>query len=208
MAPTLGIILTGGAARRMGGSKLDRRLPGGARLLDVAAATLRAVRPDEVLAVGRPPLAGGAGGAGGAEADAAEPPGRLATTSGPVPLIADARPGEGPLAGLEAGLAAGRARGAGRLLVIPCDMPWLTPEDLRGLLEHPAALVHPATGGLPLAADVTPGLASAVAAALDAGRRRLSALLAAEGAAVVPVTGAALDRYANVNRPEDLRPGR
>jgi len=200
MGSTLGIILTGGAGRRMGGRKLERRLPGGVRLLDAAAATLRAAGPDAVLAVGRPP--------GDSVGVPAGSPDALETTSGPLPVIPDQRPGAGPLAGLDAGLAAARARGASRLLVIPCDMPWLDAKDLRRLAGHVAPLVHPSTGGLPLAADVTPELAAAVRAALDAGRRRLRDLLAAEGAVVVPVTGDAAARHANVNRPEDLTRGR
>jgi molybdopterin-guanine dinucleotide biosynthesis protein A len=210
MSTTLGVILTGGAARRMGGSKLDRRLPDGRRLVDAVAETVGAVAA-EVIAVGEPPPAAG-GPRGGPDAPGGPTPAAtgLDTVIGRLPIVPDARPGEGPLAGLEVALRAATDRGSARLLLVPCDMPWLTAADLRGLAEHPAPLVHPSTGGLPLAADVDDELAAAVASALDAGRRRLMDLLSARAAAIlaVPDEAVAAARYANVNRPEDLRPGR
>lgn len=54
------------------------------------------------------------------------------------PCLADAREGEGPARGVAAALEAARAHGAGRVLVLACDLPRLTGELLVRLLDAPA----------------------------------------------------------------------
>lgn len=194
MHRSLGAILTGGAARRMGGSKVDRRLPTPAgphapTLLEAAWRLVRAVVDGPVVAVGRPPgLAGDDLPAGGTR----------------VPVVPDRRPGHGPLAGLETALGFAIEAGHRRVLLVPCDMPWLRPEDVARLLQHPAPLVHGSPGGLPLACDATDTLREMVAEAIDADRLRLRAFLRTAGARTLAVHPEAASRHANINRPEDL----
>jgi molybdopterin-guanine dinucleotide biosynthesis protein A len=104
-------------------------------------------------------------------------------------LIPDTRPGDGPLAALEAGLAAVTDQ---IVLVIAADMPWVEPRVLRLLADRLAD--DPASGiaclgddersrPLPIAIRREPVLAR-LTPLLDAGERRLQALL--PGALVVP----------------------
>jgi molybdopterin-guanine dinucleotide biosynthesis protein A len=129
-----------------------------------------------------------------------------------VRVVPDSRPGEGPLAALEAGL---RAVADEVVVVVGADMPWLEPSVLRLLVERLAAepsaevacLVD--TAGprpLPLALRRTAVL-TRLSPLLDTGERRLRALAA--DAATVPLerwlpldpTGATLR---DVDTPADL----
>jgi molybdopterin-guanine dinucleotide biosynthesis protein A len=106
-----------------------------------------------------------------------------------VRVIPDTRPGQGPLAALEAGLAAVNDPIA---LAIAGDMPWAEPRVLRlladRLAEHPGIDVACLGDGeharpLPLVIRREPLLAR-LTPLLDAGERRLRALL--PGALVLP----------------------
>lgn len=105
-----------------------------------------------------------------------------------VRVIPDTRPGEGPLAALEAGLVMATAPIA---LVIAGDMPWVEPPVLRLLTErlagHSDADVacladHQGPRPLPLALR-REAMVPMVTSLLDRGERRLRALLA--GALVI-----------------------
>jgi molybdopterin-guanine dinucleotide biosynthesis protein A len=95
--------------------------------------------------------------------------------------VLDRRRGQGPAAALEAGLAAARSD---IVFAAACDMPSVTPKQARDLV---AKLVEPGTsaavpvtprGPEPLAAAYRRDLAApAVSALLDAGERRVGALL-------------------------------
>jgi molybdopterin-guanine dinucleotide biosynthesis protein A len=194
MHRSLGAILTGGAARRMGGSKVDRRLPTpvgphAPTLLEAAWRLTRAVVDGPVVAIGRPP---------GIAAD------ELPVAGTRIPVVADRRPGKGPLAGLETALGVAMEARHERVLLVPCDMPWLVAADLERLLRHPAPLVHGSPGGLPLACDATDTLREMVAGAIDADRLRLREFLRVAGARTLAVHPDAAIRHANINRPEDL----
>ncbi len=69
------------------------------------------------------------------------------------PVVEDERPGEGPLGGLLAALGAAREE---RCLIVACDMPSLTVEALKGLVEQPVAadvvMAGSERGGEPLCA--------------------------------------------------------
>jgi molybdopterin-guanine dinucleotide biosynthesis protein A len=104
-----GIILAGGASRRMGQDKalLDWN---GRRAVDRLAELAAAAGCAWTLTAG---------------ADHG------------LPFVLDP-PGKGPVAGVLAGLAALRGRGLGRALVLAVDAPTLRLEDLRPLLAAPA----------------------------------------------------------------------
>ena len=174
-----GIVLAGGAGRRMGGVDKAALLVGGVTLLD---RVLGAARPvcERLVVVGPVRPTGVAG----------------------VTFVTEAEPGGGPGAAVAAGLAA--APDAGVVLVLAADLPLLTSGHLRRLLAAldgagaEAAAAEDEGGPNPLlAAYAGPALATR-AGALRAGARA-GALLPA-GAVTVDLGRATL----NVNRPEDL----
>ncbi|MFB9992886.1 molybdenum cofactor guanylyltransferase [Deinococcus oregonensis] len=123
--------------------------------------------------------------------------------------VPDTRPGEGPLAGLEAALeAAVQLKGAGWVAFTGVDLPRLTPDFWRTLAaaRTPGALsVQPldAQGRpQPLAALYHTDLLPQVTGLLDAGERRLRA--AAEAKSVVTIVSTELSVLLNVNTPADL----
>src|SRR5690625_331533 len=108
--PLIGIVLAGGRSSRMGRDKALLRWRG-QTLLDHQLETLRLSGVDQTCVSGRRPEHNG---------------------------IADPQPGAGPLGGL-AGVAAFIQEDV-NLLVVPVDMPLLSPELLRRLgRENPAA---------------------------------------------------------------------
>jgi len=123
MGACAGLLLTGGASRRMGSDKALLEV-GGQRLADRAAAALAAVA-EPVLEVG---------------------PGRSALR-----CVREDPPGSGPLAAVAAGAAALRAGGHdGPVIVLAVDMPFVTVELLRLLADRPGpATAVPWAGGHP-----------------------------------------------------------
>ena len=150
---TAGLLLTGGASRRMGRDKALIEV-GGVSLAERAAAVLGSVC-DPVVEVG---------------------PGYTG-----LPAVREDPPGAGPLAALEAGWAELRRRGhAGPVLVLAVDMPSVTAGLLRYLAERPGtATAVPWVGGhpQPMCARYAPGTLDLVAGAVAEGRRSLRELL-------------------------------
>ena len=184
-----GLLLTGGASRRMGEDKALIEV-GGRRLVDHAAALLTAVA-DPVIEVG-PGWSG-------------------------LPAVREDPPGSGPLAALGAGAASLRAAGHdGAVLVLAVDMPRVGVELLRLLAGRPGtATAVPRAGGhpQPMCARYGPDVLAAVDERLAAGGRSLRDLLetlAISGAVSwveqeewEPVAGP--EAFADVDTPEDLR---
>ncbi len=182
--PVAGLLLTGGASRRMGFDKASL----------VVGGTPLAVRLGGVLAaVASPALEVG--------------PGRSSLEA-----VSEEPPGGGPLVALVAGAVALRSRGvAGPVIVVACDMPHLTAQALAVLAAWPGdGSVVPVIGGAaqPLAARWSPAdLASAARLVAD-GVRSMKALLAlatpqtADERAWPP--GAAARAFADVDVPADL----
>ncbi|HEV8626359.1 MAG TPA: molybdenum cofactor guanylyltransferase [Acidimicrobiia bacterium] len=184
-----GLLLTGGASRRMGTDKALIEV-GGQRLVDRTAAVLRAVA-DPVVEVG---------------------PGWS-----DLPAVREDPPGSGPLAALSAGAAALRAAGHdGPVLVLAVDMPRVSVELLQFLAGRAGtATAVPRAGGhpQPMCARYGPDVLAAVDERLAAGGRSLRDLLetlAASGSVSwvereewEPVAGP--DAFADVDTPDDLR---
>ncbi len=123
-------------------------------------------------------------------------------------IIADRRPGLGPLGGIEAALhhCLGRCQG---LLVLPCDLPGITVGVLSRLQaafarQRPPVTVAEMPDGFwqPLCAIVRPDVLPAVTRALDAGRRGVYRLWRELGA--VPELFPDPRPFFNINTPEDL----
>src|SRR4051794_30367535 len=138
--------------------------------------------------------------------------GEVGDTPSGARCVSDVRPGEGPLAGIEAGLLAARHR---PVFVAAGDLPFLTGEVVRyllSLLSDCVSAVVPCFGGKPhpLCAAYGREVRPVVSAALDEGVRSVRQLL--DGLPQVRYFGEGkLRRFAdpdllltNVNSPADL----
>jgi molybdopterin-guanine dinucleotide biosynthesis protein A len=191
-AATLGLILAGGLARRMGGGDKPRTRIGGATIL---------ARVLERMAPQCPRLIINANG----------DPARFADTG--VPVIADDVPDfAGPLAGIVAGLdwAAAHAPGVAYVASVPGDCPFL-PRDLVSRLHQareqantPLACArsgewrHPVVGLWPVALRVDLRHALTVE-----DLRKIELWTARHGVAIADWPAEPIDPFFNVNTPED-----
>ena len=190
--PTLGLVLAGGLARRMGGGDKARIRIGGATILQRVLATLN------------PQCAGIIINANG-------DPARFADTG--LPVVADSVPDfAGPLAGILAGLdwAAANAPATAWLLSVPGDCPFL-PKTLVTRLHEARS-----TAGMPLACarsgewrhpvvalwpvELREDLRRAVA---DEGLRKIEIWTTRHGVAIADWPAEPVDPFLNVNTPED-----
>lgn len=175
-------ILAGGRAVRFGGRDKSTLVLGGRTIRERQLAELSRIA-DEVLIVGGEP-----------------PSPRTPDASGPIRAIPDRMHQSGPLAGLDAALASARHD---VLIVVACDMPFVTAELLGHLvrLAAEADAVVPRTdrGYHPLCAAYTRSCRSAVSRLLAAGRLAMSGVL--DSVDVREVAGDELQAFGN---PEHL----
>ncbi len=176
--PHTGAVLAGGASRRMGRPKHELTLPDGRTMLDAVIDALDALCR-EVVVVG--------------EAETSRK------------QVHDLRPGQGPLAAVEALLASGNDH---EYLVCPCDLPLITPALLKRLTvtTKARATVFRVEGEpdfWPMPARLSADALPQVQQHLDEQRRALHDLVRALGPEVVPVTGEESRLLANVNTPAD-----
>lgn len=186
----LGVVLAGGASRRMGRDKAV--LPWTGTTLVHRAATVLAQVCGEVVIAGPAALARA---------------GRQ--------TVADHFPGQGPLAGLHAGL---ERAGDRPILALACDMPFVGAELLRHLAEvadgrRRGAWVAAGDSGVqPLCGVYAPAGRAVARRRLRDGKLSVLGFWEAVGGAAVTID-AALDFYRpelllNLNRPEELRQAR
>jgi molybdopterin-guanine dinucleotide biosynthesis protein A len=189
---TLGLVLAGGLARRMGGGDKPLRTIGGMTILDRVLSRMRPQCTALVL-------------------NANGDPRRFASTG--LPVIADDVPDfAGPLAGIVAGLDWAAANAPDVLFVasVPGDCPFL-PHDLVARLHEARA-----SSGLPLACarsgewrhpvvGVWPvSLRGDLRRALtDEGLRKIELWTARHGVALADWPAEPVDPFFNVNTPED-----
>lgn len=190
----LGVVLAGGASRRMGRDKAA--LPWtGTTLARRAAGVLAEVCGQVVIA------------------------GPAALAPDGVEAVADVFPGRGPLAGLHAGL----ARAAGRpMFALACDLPFVGVELVAHLVAAAAAargdgparawVAADAEGVQPLCGVYAPDARAVAERRLRDGRLSALGFWRQIGGVAVPIT-AELGFYRpelllNVNRPDDLRRAR
>lgn len=124
-------------------------------------------------------------------------------------IVVDARPGEGPVAGLEAGL---RAVTHPYAFVASCDLPFLSPSAalrLAPLCQGYDAVVPRREGRLqPLHAIYRAGIHPVLTEQLDAGRRRMGDLIERISTRIVDEevlgeAGPSGRTFLNMNSPED-----
>ncbi|MCC5986502.1 MAG: molybdenum cofactor guanylyltransferase MobA [Pararhodobacter sp.] len=190
-----GVILAGGLASRMGGGDKGLLLLGGRRLVDHVI---------ERLAPQVGALAINANG----------DPARLADLG--LPVIGDSLPDRpGPLAGVLASMEWAAAMGAGSVITVAADTPFL-PGDLVARLEAAAA---GSPSGLALAASPDASgkvrrhptcglwpvsLRTALRRDVQQGERRAGRWADAHGAALALFDSARGDPFFNINTPDDL----
>lgn len=195
---TLGVILAGGLARRMGGADKG--------LLDLGGRSLLAELTERLL----PQCAGLILNANG-------DPERFRDLG--LPVAPDGVPGFlGPLAGILAGMDAAADLGLPQILTAASDTPF-PPRDLRERLEAAAAresrpiamaatrmegrlMPHPTFGLWPVA------LREDLRKALGAGVTRVRTWAEGHGAALAEFPVEPFDPFFNVNHPEDLAQAR
>ncbi len=180
-------VLAGGESRRMGQDKAALAWQG-QTLLEHIVQTAQQAAP-LVLVAGR-----------------ARPAGWALPS---VPFLPDARPGEGPLRGLEAALAFSAPVS---VLAVACDMPLLSPEALRWLIGQ-ACLSPPGRDGLavrnggqwePLFSVYFAGCLPRVQERLALGQRSLQRLIESGEFASADAPAWVCAQLINVNTPADL----
>ncbi len=190
--PTLGLVLAGGLARRMGGGDKARLRIGGATILQRVLARIRP-QCDRVII------------------NANGDPARFADTG--LPVVADSIPDfAGPLAGILAGLdwAAAHVRNCEWLLSVPGDCPFL-PKNLVARLHEarraagtPLACARSAEWRHPVIAiwpvDLREDLRRAL---LDDGVRKIEIWTPRHGVAIADWPAEPVDPFFNVNTPDD-----
>lgn len=146
-------VLAGGQSRRMGRDKALLQL-GGQSLIERVLAAAHPLGCPRVI-IGDPTAYAHLG----------------------LPVHPDRRPGLGPLGGLYTAL----STTAAPVLLLACDLPFLTPAFLRYLIDrrgpYQAIVPYTATGLQPLCALYEPSCLAAVETALDAERLSLRDLL-------------------------------
>ena len=177
-----GVILAGGAGRRMGGRDKAALQVGGVALLDRVLAAARPVC-DRLVVVG---------------------PTRPTAVPGVV-FVTEDHPGGGPVPAILAGLSA--CPGCDTLVVLATDLALLLPDHLRLLLSEldrrtdvdVVAALGP-QGGNPLLAAYRSAMLASRVARLGLGRGAAASRLLPDAVGTVDLGRATL----NVNRPEDL----
>jgi molybdopterin-guanine dinucleotide biosynthesis protein A len=189
---TLGLVLAGGLARRMGGGDKARIRIGGATILQRVLACLGPQCASIII-------------------NAIGDPARFADTG--LPVVADSVPDfAGPLAGILAGLdwAAANAPGTEWLLSVPGDCPFLPKNLVTRLHEARSAAAvplacarsgqwrHPVVALWPV--ELRDDLRRAV---VDEGLRKIEIWTERHGVAIADWPAEPVDPFLNVNTPED-----
>lgn len=175
------VILAGGEGTRIGGRKAHVRL-GGRPLVSHVIDRLAPQAGPLALNAGPDADLGGFG----------------------LPALPDAVPGLGPLGGILAAMRWAEGLGAGRVLTVAVDTPFLPRDLVRRLAGAGARAAYAVTPGGPHATtglwsvEFAPGLAGA----LDGGARKVRDWTGAVGAVGVSFEDEAA--FFNVNTPEDL----
>lgn len=188
---TVGALLAGGLARRMGGGDKTLVRIGGQTILDRVIAILRPQCEDLIL-------------------NANGDPERFAMTG--LPVVADSIPDfAGPLAGVLAALdwTAGHRPDVEWVATAAADTPFLPADFVTRLhaarIEAETPLAQAETNGRthPVNALWNVSLREDLRRALDSGQRKIDAWTARHGVASAVWSGRPVDPFFNVNTPED-----
>jgi molybdenum cofactor guanylyltransferase len=148
-------ILAGGRARRLGGQDKSRLLIGGRSILQRQLDVLRGLADRVVIVANEPERYADAG----------------------VPVLADAVSGCGSLGGIYTAVASA----AGLVLVLACDMPFVTAPFLAFVMdagsEADIAIPRTSDGYHPLCASYTPACAGPLLRRIEAGMLKVTGIL-------------------------------
>jgi molybdopterin-guanine dinucleotide biosynthesis protein A len=189
---TLGLLLAGGLARRMGGGDKPLRPLGGKPMLDHVLGRLAPQVAQVIL-------------------NANGEPGRFSAYG--LPVVADGLPGHpGPLAGILAALdwAAAHRPDKPWVVSVPADSPFIPPDLVLRLHAARTAAGTPiacaGSGGRahPPVALWPVALRADLAASLAAGERKVAAWAARHGCARADWPDRPVDPFFNANAPDDL----
>lgn len=188
-----GAILIGGQSRRMGTPKAELKIAG-RRLIDIAVDLLHPFVHALALV--------------GHSASAIQLQDSDARKIKSIERLNDDPATTGPLAGIAALF---KHQPEADWLVIPCDMPALTPQSIAWLLTAARGRATPTVGILsespepePFPAFLPSTCAAACRAHIATGNRSLRSALAAMDARVVPIPDALAACWTNCNTPEDF----
>ncbi len=185
-------ILAGGRARRLAGRDKSRLVIGGETILARQVHVLQKVAAEILLVGGAPSRPGSPG----------------------LTCVPDIRPGTGTLGGIYSALHAARSA---KVLIVGCDMPFLTAPFLSRVIEDAdgvdVAMPRTSDGWQPLCACYGQGCRAGILRHLDEGRLKvvdmLPELTVREiGPEVVASFDPLGDLLMNINTPEDLARGR
>ena len=186
MIPFATAVLAGGRGVRIGGGKPMRSLAG-STLVDHAVRRARSWDAPNVLVLRTLDQ----------------------TPSTAMAVVLDDPSIPGPLGGLAAALAWGREMGAGAVLTLPCDMPFLPqdlPHRLGAALAPGVSVAMAASGGRrhPVCALWRPSVLDTLRRRAAQGRLSLNGLAEDAGAATVVWSEAEPDPFFNINAQDDL----
>ncbi|MBD5538872.1 MAG: molybdenum cofactor guanylyltransferase [Desulfovibrio sp.] len=184
---TAGAVLAGGRSTRMGTDKAEIEISGETLLARAWRLVTSLVRPAWVCCSPIRPRPG-------------------------YPCLVDAAEGEGPARGVAAALEAAQERGAGRVLVLACDLPRLTRKPLADLLDAPAppdTLATVYAGAATGKAEMLVGVYAVAAlplllAGLTRGERSLFRLIPPQRLQRLPYGPDAAPLFLNCNNKADL----
>jgi molybdopterin-guanine dinucleotide biosynthesis protein A len=190
-APVLLAIFVGGKSSRMGTPKGLLELPGASEpIIDALVCSGRQAGFEPVLVGDAMPYAQLAAG---------------------VPRIDDDPPGAGPLAGLQAAVRHASQSGFSRLIVVACDMPYVTSRTLAYIAAHPspapvlaARRGHDSPWEPMLARYDTARLAPVLDEAIAGGLRSFQQLFAQIEVEALPLTPGIARALEDWDTPEDL----
>jgi molybdopterin-guanine dinucleotide biosynthesis protein A len=173
-----GIILAGGAGRRMGGAKAERLLAGQPLWHHVA---LRIAPQVSTLAI---------------NADA---------PLGDLPAVPDTLPGLGPLSGILAAMLWAQGQGAARVLTVAVDTPFLPHDLVARLATQDGIAIAQTPDGLHGTTALWPvHLSADLMQALSQGTRKVTEWAASHPIARVSFDNASPPPFFNINTAEDL----
>ncbi len=177
-----GAVLAGGLSKRMGEPKHELMLPNQTTMLEKALSITRMVCQEVVVVAPE-------------------------VVTDQAPHVHDAQAGRGPLAGIIELLASGLND---HYLVIPCDMPCLTPELLTQLCDPPPTharvfQLESAKHAVPLPLAISSQLLSSLKGAQQQGIRSLHGALAQTQLDICNLSDRYQGNLKNINEPQDVQ---
>lgn len=183
--PVLGVILAGGASRRMGGTDKFLMLLKNKPILEHIIDRLRPQVSDLIINSNNPDV----------------------LNQYDLEVVPDIKAGLGPLGGLSAALSYAKRKGYEKIVTVPCDTPFIPNDFLEKLLnnDNQKAVVAKSSGRLhPVIGLWHVSILGDVKASLENNNHKMMTLIKELGADE-QTWDTPLDPFININTPEDLK---